>query len=149
MNPISYSHKVELELTRIVVMLFLVIGTAIVTAALIVQIGAANFTFGFAFVGICLLPVVLFLAWFFLSPYLNAWRRNRFSFLDAGGPVAWQNQFANHGDEPPLVLIADKDIFMRSALDFHLTRSGFRVEHAANKDEALSKMTERPAVVLF
>ncbi|HYR21764.1 MAG TPA: response regulator [Chthoniobacterales bacterium] len=51
--------------------------------------------------------------------------------------------------DSPVVLIADDDVFMRSALDFHLTRAGFRVEHAANGAEALLKMTTRPAVVLL
>jgi CheY-like chemotaxis protein len=145
MNPIIYFQKDELEgFRRIVAMLFLVVGTAIVAAALIVQIGAASFQF--AFVGISLLPLLLLLTWLFLRPYLNIWLPDRLSFLKTGHPV---NSHDRHVDERPVVLIADKDIFMRSALDFHLTRSGFRVEHAANKDEAIAKMAEHPSVVLF
>ncbi len=150
MNPAVYLHKGELECSaRIVAMLFLVVGTAIISAALIVQISAANFQFGSVFIAICLLPLMILLLWLLLGPHTGAWRRSRCLFLSAGEPVVWRNRFANAAGAPPRVLIVDKDVFMRSALDFHLTRAGFHVEHAANKDEALSKMRERPAVVLF
>src|SRR2546423_4414900 len=130
MNPVIYLHKAELERSAgIVAQLFLVIGTASIAAALIVQIRAANFQFGSAFVGTWLLPLMLLLVWFLLSPQFNAWQRSHFFFLNAGEPMAGQEDFANPV-ERPLVLIADKDVFMRSALDFHLTRAGFRVEHA-------------------
>ena len=150
MNPSSYIHNSELErFPRIVAVLFLVIGTAIVTAALIVHFSAANFRFGPVVVEISLLPFVIFAAWFVVAPHPSAWRQDRSSFLNAGGPLAWENHFANRADERPLVLIADRDIFMRSVLDFHLTCAGFRVEHASSKDEAISKMSKRPQVVLL
>jgi DNA-binding NtrC family response regulator len=63
--------------------------------------------------------------------------------------LIWQDQFANKEEEPPLVLIADDDVFMRSALEFHLTRAGFRVEHASNGSEAVAKTTKQTAVVLL
>jgi two-component system OmpR family response regulator len=49
----------------------------------------------------------------------------------------------------PLVLIASADIFMRGALEFHLTRAGFRIEHASNGSEAVAKTTKQTAVVLL
>lgn len=67
----------------------------------------------------------------------------------AENPFIWRNQFANNEEEPPLVLIADDDVFMRSVLEFHLTRAGFRVEHAANGNEAVAKTTKKTAVVLL
>ncbi|HZR78965.1 MAG TPA: response regulator [Chthoniobacterales bacterium] len=63
--------------------------------------------------------------------------------------LEWQDQFAPLEQESPSVLIADRDVFMRSALDFHLTRAGFHVEHARDAGEVASKMAKRPAVVLL
>lgn len=58
----------------------------------------------------------------------------------------WQDQFAS---EPPVVLVADDDVFVRSVLDFHLNRAGFRIQHAANGVEAVAKATKKTAVVLL
>jgi two-component system response regulator TctD len=38
---------------------------------------------------------------------------------------------------------------MRSVLDFHFTRAGFRVEHAASCEEALAKTKMQPGAVLL
>jgi CheY-like chemotaxis protein len=63
--------------------------------------------------------------------------------------LIWQDQLADNEEEPPLILIAGDDVFMRSALEFHLTRAGFRVEHASNGNEAVAKTTKQTAVVLL
>lgn len=70
-------------------------------------------------------------------------------FSEAENLLIWQDQFANNEGQSPLVLIADDDVFMRSALEFHLTRAGFRVEHACNGSEAVAKTTKQTAVVLL
>lgn len=130
--------------------LFLVIGAGIIVASLLAKSSLINArvptdtTSLFAW-------TLLFLMFGFIV-VLNVVRSrapNQTLFPETENPVIWRNQFATNEEKPPLVLIADDDVFMRSVLECHLTRAGFRVEHAANGNEAVAKTTKETAVVLL
>jgi CheY-like chemotaxis protein len=149
MMPAIYILRCQLQRIRIPAMLFLVLGAAWIAATLIVRTSTPGFpfqstTFGTWTFLIALLIVVS------LAFVQNVYPKEaRWSFWATDEVLAWQNQFADTQEEAPLILIAAADVFMRNALDFHLTRAGFRVEHADSCDEALSKAQRRPAAVFL
>jgi CheY-like chemotaxis protein len=151
MTAAAYLLKFQLlPYTRSWAKLFLVIGSAVIAAALTVRFSAAAFRFGSPAFGSCALVLTGAAAWFLVQPYLSQRLRSRRAFSWVGDEsLVWQDQFADTHDELPVILLAAKDVFMRSALDFHFTRAGFRVAHAASFEEAVSKMKSRPAAVLF
>jgi ActR/RegA family two-component response regulator len=125
----------------------LVIGGAIVAAALIVQTGATGFRFGSPMFELWAALLMISATALLLHPRFVVYRRSSHRTFDDS--LVWQDQFANNEQEPPLVLIASGDVFMRSALDFHLTRAGYRVEHADTCDETIAKISTRPEVALL
>lgn len=126
--------------SKIQARLLLFVGLAMIGAGLLAKISVASLS-GWAF----------FLVMLGLVVFVNERKRvaRQDLRLEREEPAFWQDQFSNGEDEPPLVLVADDDVFMRSALDFHLTRAGFRVEHAINGNEAVAKATKETAVVLL
>jgi CheY-like chemotaxis protein len=128
---------------------FLVLGAAIIIAALIVRTSAAGFRFGSPIFGFWAVLLMIGASAFLSYPRFIEWRRSRWSFWSADDRLVWQDQFADTEEHAPLVLLAATDVFMRSALDFHFARAGFRVEHAASCEEALARTRMQPAAVLL
>jgi CheY-like chemotaxis protein len=152
MTPAIYLLKCQLwRPLRTMAVFFFVIGAAMIAATLIVQISAAGFRFGPPAPAKCALLFVILTTGLLvrIPDWIRLRKQSNWSFWSADDVLVWQDQFANNEQKFPLILIASDDVFMRSALDFHLTRAGFRVEHAAGCDEAVSKMGMRPEIVLL
>ena len=124
-------------------MLLLVIGMGILAATLIIHMQGFNYA----------IPV-----WGICVAFLGILAIESLLVFEIRGEAdsAWSSQTANAAaprpdktKAAPLVLIAGGDVFMRSALHFHLARAGFRIEHASNQDEALIKLAQQPAVILL
>jgi CheY-like chemotaxis protein len=128
---------------------FLVLGGAIISAAMIVRINPVGPRFDSLMIEVWAVLLVIGAIGFLSFPQFVEWRRNHWFFCSADEPVIWQDQFADTDEEAPLILVAASDVFMRSVLDFHFTRAGFRVEHAGSCEEAVSKMKAQPAAILL
>jgi CheY-like chemotaxis protein len=128
---------------------FLLVGGAIISAAMIVRINAVGSRFDSPTIEVWAVLLVIGAIAFLSYPRFAQRRRDRWSFWAADDRVVWQDQFADTEENPPLILLASADVFLRSALDFHFTRVGFRVEHAGSCEEALMRTQTRPAAALL
>jgi CheY-like chemotaxis protein len=150
MIPAAYLCKFQRECSaRTAAKLFVTVGAASVAAVTIVRFSATGVRFGSATFGVLTGLLMICVLAFLSYSRLVAGGHNRWSFWNADDVLIWQDQFADTEEEAPLILLAATDVFMRSALDFHFTRAGFRVQHAANCDEALMKTRLQPGAVLL
>lgn len=146
MTPAIYLLKSQLRRIHPPASPFLVIGGALVAGALFTQTHMSILALWLTS-GTCAIALALIVR--LLARALSV-KNGRWSFRAcADDTLVWQDQFADTDNDAPLVLIAAADVFMRGALDFHLVRAGFRVEHAASCDEALAKAKRHPAAVLL
>ncbi|HEX4638856.1 MAG TPA: response regulator [Chthoniobacterales bacterium] len=145
-GPLKFQFR---RLQDVPLMFFLVLSAAMIAATVIVRTSVVGFAFKSEALVVWAILLALVATMFLLSH--SNWATTRLNCVPWTRHEGSQkrNEFAETHHEPPLILLAASDVFMRSALEFHFTQAGFRVEHAATVDEALLKMKARPAAVLL